>query len=153
MLSINFRSASIILSFLLSAQILYCQESDIINNLTINREKTINWIKENAIRLKSVKAGTDPEDLKSFKRILSDVRIVGLGEATHGTKEFFTMKHKMIEFLVKNCGFRILAMEFNYAGTENINNYILYGNGDALSSLASQGLMVWDTEEILNLVE
>jgi len=66
--------------------------------------------------LKSVKAESGFEDLSPLKNVLKDVQIVGLGEATHGTKEFFQMKHRMLEFLVKEMGFTVLALEFNYIG-------------------------------------
>lgn len=118
-----------------------------------DKSKIISWIKQNALPLKSVKAESGFEDLSPLKNVLKDVQIVGLGEATHGTKEFFQMKHRMLEFLVKEMGFTVLALEFNYIGTNNINDYILYGKGDAYASLASQGLVVWETEEIIDMIE
>ncbi len=63
------------------------------------------------------------------------------------------MKHRMLEFLVKQMGFTAFAMEASYQGCENINNYILYGRGDAHSALASQGFWTWDTEEVIDMIE
>jgi erythromycin esterase len=117
------------------------------------KEKTISWIRQNAFPLKSVKAENGFEDLMPLKGILKDVQIVGLGEATHGTKEFFQMKHRMLEFLVKEMGFTVFVMEASYAGCSNINNYVLYGKYDATRALASQGMLVWDTEEVLDMIE
>jgi len=142
---------SLILIFL--NQILIAQNQVDSVQPTIDKEKVINWIKQNAVPLKSVQAENGFDDLKSFKKVLQNVQVVGLGEATHGTKEFFQMKHRMIEFLIKELGFNVLTTEFNYIGTKNINNYILYGKGDAHTALGSQGLMVWDTEEIIDLIE
>lgn len=119
----------------------------------IDTEKTVGWIRQNALPLKSVKAENGFKDLFPLKEILKDVQIVGLGEATHGTKEFFQMKHRMIEFLVKEMGFTVIALEFNFNGTNNINDYILYGKGDAHYALASQGLPIWMTEEIIDMIE
>jgi len=143
----------ILLGLLIIIQDLSAQESSQSSKPVIEYGKTIGWIKQNAIPLKSVIPETGMKDLSPLKKTLKNVKIVGLGEATHGTKEFFQMKHRMIEFLVKKLDYRILAMEFNYVGAENINNYILYGIGDASTALGSQGLMVWDTEEILDLIE
>lgn len=140
-------------SLLFLFQIHHAQNQSNTSNPTIDKEKTITWIKQNAVPLNSVQAEHGFDDLKTLKKVLQDVQIVGLGEATHGTREFFQMKHRMIEFLVKELGFKVIAMEFNYIGAENINNYILYGKGDVYTALGSQGLMVWNTEEIIDLIE
>jgi erythromycin esterase len=112
-----------------------------------------NWLSQNAHPLSSTQAGTGFEDLQWLKPVLKDTRFVGLGEATHGTHEFFQMKHRMLEFLVKEMGFTAFAMEASTAGCYNINNYVLYGKGDAHSALASQGFWTWDTEEVIDMIE
>ena len=81
------------------------------------------WIADNAIPVKSFEAGHGFEDLQPLKKILKDVQIVGLGEATHGTREFFQFKHRMLEFLVKEMGFTVFAIEASYPECFNINNY------------------------------
>lgn len=124
-----------------------------LENIRVKKEKIISWLKQNASPLKSVNAESGFEDLMPLKEVLKDVQIVGLGEATHGTKEFFQMKHRMLEFLVKEAGFTVFAMESSYAGCININNYVLFGKGDAKSALASQGFWTWNTEEVLEMIE
>jgi len=44
-----------------------------------NDEIVIDWLKKNAIPIKSVEAGNGFADLQPLKRILEDVRVVGLG--------------------------------------------------------------------------
>ena len=39
-----------------------------------------------------------------LKDLIGDAHIVGLGEATHGTSEFFHMKHRIIDFLAQHPG-------------------------------------------------
>lgn len=34
------------------------------------------------------------------KQILKGVKVVGMGEATQGSREFFHVKHRLLEFLV-----------------------------------------------------
>lgn len=118
-----------------------------------NAAKTIKWIGENAHPIKSVRVGSGLEDLQWLKPVLKGVKYVGLGEATHGTREFFQMKHRMLEFLVKEMGYTVFAMEASYQGCENINNYIMYGKGDAHTALTSQGFWTWDTEEVIDMIE
>ena len=115
--------------------------------------KTIAWLAASAHPLKTVMAGNGYEDLQWLKPVLQNVRIVGMGEATHGTREFFQMKHRMLEFLVKEMGYTVFAMEAAYAGGKNINDYVLYGKGDAKTALFSQGFWTWKTEEVLDMIE
>lgn len=72
-------------------------------------------LKENLIPIKTTQAGNGFEDLMPLKEILKDKKIIGMGEATHGTKEFFEMKHRMFEFLVEE-----LAATFTYNKDEYI---------------------------------
>jgi len=92
-------------------------------------------------------------DLQPLKEILSGRRIVGMGEATHGSHEFFAMKHRMLEFLVKEMGFRIFAIEANFTECRAINDYVLYGQGDAKKVIAGMYFWTWNTAEVLKMVE
>lgn len=113
----------------------------------------INWLQKNAIPLKHVEAGNAFDDLKPLKQILKDVKLVGLGEATHGTREFFQMKHRLLEFLVKEMRFTVFTIESSYAGCQLINDYVLYGNGDKAAALSGQGYVAWDTEEFTAMLD
>src|SRR5690349_19334939 len=79
-------------------------------------------LKESAIPVRTVEAENGFEDLQPLKLVFKDVRFVGLGEDTHGTREFFQFKHRMLEFLVKEMGFRVFAIEASYSACENIND-------------------------------
>ena len=116
-------------------------------------EGVTSWLSRQAMPLKSIEAGTGFEDLKPLKKVLKDARIVGLGEATHGTREFFQFKHRMVEFLVREMGFTVLCMEASYPAALDINEYVLNGKGDRDKALASQGLWAWDTKEVTALIE
>ena len=115
------------------------------------RTKTLEWIKGNALVLKSVKAETGFDDLNPLKDILKNVQVVGLGEATHGTKEFFQMKHRMIEFLVKEMGYKVIAIEASYAGCNQVNDYLQSGKGDFQSILGFLGPHV-NTQEFSDMI-
>jgi erythromycin esterase len=117
------------------------------------RTETIAWLKHNAIPIKTVEAGNGFADLQPLKRILRDVRLVGLGEETHGTREFFQFKHRMVEFLVREMGFRVFAIEASYAGCRNINDYIQGRTTDGAGALASQAFWTWNTEEVRAMME
>jgi erythromycin esterase len=113
----------------------------------------INWLKGRAVPVVNLEAGHSLEDLMPLKDILKDARLVGLGEATHGTREFFQFKHRLVEFLAKEMDFTVFALEASYAACVKINDYVLYGQGDPAKALAGQGFWTWDTEEILDMIK
>ncbi|HEV3197148.1 MAG TPA: erythromycin esterase family protein [Bryobacteraceae bacterium] len=77
-----------------------------------------------SIPFQSVDAGTGFADLEPLRKIWQGTRIVALGEATHGTSEFFRMKHRLTEFLVTQMGFRHFAMEMDADSAAGIESYI-----------------------------
>lgn len=78
-----------------------------------NSDDTRTWLATNVIRLNTVEAGHGFADMQPLKKIIGDARIVALGEATHGTREFFQLKHRMLEFLATEKGFTIFSIEAN----------------------------------------
>ncbi|WP_282088329.1 erythromycin esterase family protein [Aquimarina algiphila] len=123
------------------------------NRRKVRKDSVISWIKSTSIPLQSVKAKTELIDLMGLNPILEDVQIVGLGETSHGTKEIFQMKHRMLEFLVKEMGFTIFAIEASHVGCKPINDYVLYGKGSSREVLTAQGFWIWNTEEVIDMVE
>jgi hypothetical protein len=71
----------------------------------------MDWVRANAIPLKTVEAGNGFEDLQPLKQVVGDARIVALGEATHGTREFFQLKHRLIEFRQAEWAFLCLPLK------------------------------------------
>lgn len=82
-----------------------------------------------------------------------DVRIVGIGEATHGTGDFFKLKHRLIEFFAKEMGFTFVAAEVPFSEALQINEYVLHGKGNPVELLKGVYFWMWQTEETLALVE
>jgi erythromycin esterase len=115
--------------------------------------EAIAWMRDNAMPLTSVEAGHGFADLEPLRAIIGDARIVSLGEATHGTREFFQLKHRLLEFCVTELGFSIFAIEASYPECLRINDYVLNGTGNPADALASQRFWTWDTEEVLALIE
>ncbi|MET0651179.1 MAG: erythromycin esterase family protein [Hyphomicrobiaceae bacterium] len=115
--------------------------------------EAIAWVRANAMPLASVEAGHGFADLEPLRHIIGDARIVSLGEATHGTREFFQLKHRLLEFCVSELGFTVFGIEASYPECLRINDYVLAGAGNPTDALAGQRFWTWDTEEVLALVE
>jgi erythromycin esterase len=89
----------------------------------------------------------------ALKDIIGTARIVALGEATHGSHEFFQMKHRLFEFLVEEMDFTVFAMEAYWAEATLINDYVHTGEGSVTQLLANLGYWPWQTQEVVELIE
>jgi erythromycin esterase len=112
----------------------------------------VDWLRGNAIRLNTVEAGHGFADMQPLKAVVGNARIVALGEATHGTREFFQLKHRMLEFLVSEMGFNVFAIEANLPEARAVNNFVLEGKGDPAAALAGLYFWTWNTEEVLDMI-
>jgi erythromycin esterase len=104
------------------------------------------------VPLVTTQAGHGFADLAPLCKTIGDARVVALGEATHGTREFFQMKHRALEYLVDQMGFTVFAIEANWPESLAVNEYVLYGTGDAARVLAGMYFWTWNTEEVLDLI-
>lgn len=115
-------------------------------------QPTVEWIAAHAVRLKTPEAGQGFTDMKPLKKIIGNARIVSLGEATHGTREFFQLKHRMLEFLASEMGFTIFSIEANMPEAYRLNDYVLNGTGDPAKLLKGMYFWTWDTQEVLEMI-
>ena len=120
---------------------------------TTPTEDEIAWLKEQIIPLK----GVDPEltttdDLETLLKVIGKPRVNALGEVTHGSREIFQMKHRLIQFLKETNDYSIFSIEANMPESYEMNNYVLEGEGDAREKLAGMYFWTWQTEEVLAMV-
>ena len=101
----------------------------------------------------------DTEEFAECSGIVSDitipdsVRIVALGEATHGNVEFHQLKLDVFKLMVEKYGVRAFALEGDYGGCEAVNRYIHGGPGTAQEAAAAIGFPIYRTREMANLIE
>lgn len=89
--------------------------------------------------------------LAALAPMLRGRSVIGVGEATHGTREFFQVKARLFRHLVKHGGFRVLAMEAPAATGKAIDNYLQTGNGDP-AHLVQGTYFFLDAVEIVDLL-
>lgn len=116
-------------------------------------DEVVAWIRQNAIALTTPEAEKGLEDMEPLKALVGDARLVALGEATHGSRELFQLKHRMLELLVEKMGFRAFGIEASFGDCLPLTEYVRTGKGDPKAALANQGFWTWDTEEVLALVK
>ena len=136
--------------YLLSVAFFFC--------LFLNAQSAINnkqaeWINNNCIPLNYVTAENGFDDLKAMKSLIGNARIVSLGECTHGSSEVFSMKHRMLEYLVKEKGFTIFSIEANMPEAYALNGYIIDGKGDPRKLMAGMYFWTWNTQEVLDMIQ
>ncbi|MEA4812747.1 MAG: erythromycin esterase family protein [Anaerolineaceae bacterium] len=116
------------------------------------KEKPFDW-KPFARKLRTVLADDDDSDLAFLNEDLRGIRIVALGEETHGTREIFQLKHRLISYLVRKQGFRVISFEAGMEPCRNIDNFVFQGKGDPYLALSSQSYWTWDTVEVMDMLK
>lgn len=111
------------------------------------------WLDANVVPLETCEAGHGFADLERMDRMIGCARIVGLGESTHGTREHFQMKHRLVEYLVEEHGFTIFAIEASTPEANRLDAYVLGGEGDPRELIEGMYFWTWNTEEVLAMVE
>lgn len=108
-----------------------------------------------------VSCGTNVEELSNSNFIYEvseitvpeEVKIVGLGEASHGASELQILKGDVFKTLVKNNGCRVFAIEGDFGGAAIVDEYIHGGEGTAEEAVSEIGFMIYKTEEMAELVQ
>ena len=112
----------------------------------------LRWLSRAAVPLGRVDPGGSSADLAALRDVLGNARVIGLGEATHGTSEFQRMKHRLTEYLAREAGVTVFAIETDQLQAERLNHYVRTGRGN--SRLAMTGFYnLWQTREMLAFAE
>lgn len=64
------------------------------------------------------------EDLNPLLEAIGGANIVLLGEASHGTSEFYKVRAEISKRLIKEKGFTLIAVEGDWPSTQHINRFI-----------------------------
>ncbi|MBL0938944.1 MAG: erythromycin esterase family protein [Gemmatimonadaceae bacterium] len=113
---------------------------------------TAAWLAANAVPFNTDAAGSGLDDLAELGRIVGSARIIGFGEATHGTREFFRMKHRAFEYLVERHGVNWFTIEATMSESRDVDHYITHGVGDPRALLSRLQFWTWNTQEVLDLI-
>ncbi len=110
-------------------------------------------LKLRAVAFATVQPGGETDDLAAFGKAVGDARIAALGEASHGTREFFQMKHRLLEYLVNEKGLTVFAIEANWPEALAVDRYIKTGEGDVETAMSQMYFWTWYTEELRDMIE
>src|SRR5207302_212158 len=84
-----------------------------------------------------------------------DARVVLLGEATHGTSEFYRARAAITQRLIVDHGFNIVAVEADWPDAARIDRYVrhLAPAREARSAFQRFPSWMWRNEEVLGFVD
>ncbi|MXZ59830.1 MAG: erythromycin esterase family protein [Acidobacteria bacterium] len=111
------------------------------------------WLDANVHPFDGTDLALPHTDLGFFRDIVGDARIVALGEGTHGTRDFFEMKARILRFLVEEMGFNTFAIEASWPESRRIDRYVRTGVGDPEVLLSGLYFWTWNTESVLEMIE
>lgn len=110
-------------------------------------------VKEKALRI------SGPNELSQLLDQIGDARIVLLGEASHGTHEYYTWRSAISRKLIEEKGFSFIAVEGDWPDCYRLNRYIKSYPDSGISARDVLGAMqrwptwMWANWEIVQLSE
>jgi erythromycin esterase len=110
------------------------------------------WVARRAIPFDIVESRGDDSDLAPLIDLVGGRKYVGVGEATHGSHEFFAIKARMFRYLVEHDGFTVFSIEGNLPEADAIDDYVQTGNSDPVALVHGMHFWTWDVEELEDLV-
>jgi protein-L-isoaspartate(D-aspartate) O-methyltransferase len=96
----------------------------------------------------------DSADLGPLLDRIGTARVVLLGEATHGTAEFYRMRERISRELIERKGFTFIAIEGDWPDAARIDHYIRHAQYPASewTAFARFPVWMWRNWEVLNFV-
>ena len=110
------------------------------------------WLQAAVVPLNDDDPAQRFDDLAPLRTMIGNARVVALGEATHGTREFFRMKDRILRFLVHEMGFTAFAIEATWPESNRIDRYVRSGLGNPDTLLSGLYFWTWNTTEVLEMI-
>ena len=98
--------------------------------------------------------------LNKIVETIGDAKIVMIGEASHGTSEFYTIRAELSKKLIEQQGFQLIAVEGDWPSTQAVNRYV---KGYSVEGATSKDVLMkafhrwptwmWSNEEVATFTE
>ena len=97
----------------------------------------------------------DTADLAPLLERIGDARIVLLGEASHGTSEFYRMRERISRELIVKKGFRFIAIEGDWPDAARVDHYVRHLEYPASewTAFARFPTWMWRNNEVRDFVD
>jgi erythromycin esterase-like protein len=99
-----------------------------------------------------------PQDYDSLMDLIGDARFVLIGEASHGTHEFYQERAEITKRLIQEKGFTAVAVEADWPDAYRVNRYVRSIGDDASSADALAGFdrfpaWMWRNTVVVNFID
>lgn len=86
---------------------------------------------------------------------IGDARVVLLGEATHGTSEFYRMRERISRELIERKGFSFVAIEGDWPDAARVDHYVRHAEyaPSEWTAFARFPVWMWRNEEVRDFVD
>lgn len=111
------------------------------------------WLNSVAVPFEGTHLSLAHNDLEILRDYVGDARIVALGENTHGTRDFFEMKARILRFLVEEMDFDAFLIEATWPESNRLDRYVRTGNGDPFEYLSGLYFWTWNTESVMEMIQ
>jgi len=96
-------------------------------------------------------------DYNPLLELVGDARLVLLGEASHGTHEFYDQRAQITKRLIREKGFNAVAVEADWPDAYRVNRYVRGASQDVSAEQALAGFKrfptwMWRNAEVLDFV-
>lgn len=115
----------------------------LMSSVSYAQENELNWLNQNAVDL--------TQYIPKLKQDLAGVEVLMLGEASHGTKEFYLEKNKIIRDLVGSEGYTQIGFEHLDTEFSKINDFIQGKRIDLTTAMKE--LRAYRTQEFVQLFQ
>ncbi len=100
----------------------------------------------------------EARDYDALLQLIGDARFVLIGEASHGTYEFYFERAAITKRLIVEKGFSIIAIEADWPDTARVHRYVRGGSSDAsldqsLSGFRRFPIWMWRNKVVLEFVQ
>lgn len=103
-----------------------------------------NWVRQHAAPIRTVESVSRNDDLRPFRRIIGDARVIAFTEQTHNEHEWLALRSRVFQYLVEREGITAYAAETDLLAGMAIDDYVM-GKGDLTSELV-QGVFSWSPQ-------
>jgi protein-L-isoaspartate(D-aspartate) O-methyltransferase len=97
----------------------------------------------------------DSADLAPLLKRIGDARVVLIGEATHGTSEFYRMRARITRELIERKGFSFVAIEGDWPDAARVDHYVRHAEfpPSEWTAFARFPVWMWRNEETRAFVD
>jgi erythromycin esterase len=103
------------------------------------RTAAADWLRARSAPLPPVAGGAPVSALAPVDALAARARVIGMGEATHGSREFGDVRLMLTRYLIEQHRFRVVAIEASVNHLAELNRYIHGGAPDSVAAILDHG--------------